>query len=597
MNLQKKLLVSSIALAMVSGLTACGGGSKGDSGSVNNVQMSGAVVDDYIAFSRIYVDINNNGKFDPSFEPYATTDVNGFFSKGKSGDDYCADPKDPSYRYCLNIPANYTNNAVIRVENGRDTLTTQLYESAMSLRTTGATDNLRVTALSTTSEVLENEELIKKAAQQLINPATNQPYTEDEINDIKQKYATYLAGFLGSASASSLNQPRSYSTRAISLKDLSKIDPLNFGEGKLDEQDRAFKLAIQVHKIAEAIARAIVTDSSGNYVNDTHGNPIKEKDVLPQVYLAFMLHAPTGVTTNDLFKDITFLSGAIDDAAKLAKVFHPSLPSNSIGTNEKAKITALTKYLNCTLANSGDTAIDPTTLPTDYKSGASCSSILASDSTNNARRKLYSAELGTKAVIKKLKTNEDVGSQLDEAKIPSESTTTFDVTQNDFDVALEVVTDNKPDSSLNASTLDINDDLDQLLNTQDPKILDLSGGDTSDEIAARFTSNNKVILCQNGDKYIGDYRVDPDKNYLMYVEYAGVSATIKKLDPNNSTCVNENGGTTAPEKCYAASYPNLERQNDSDPLFLTKYVVKSSGDDVIKPLSGLSATQQQCLTN
>ena len=87
------------------GLTACGGDSDGKDKGNNNIQMSGAVVDDFVAYSRVYVDLDNNGKFDSAYEPYAYTDASGFFTKSKDGlTNYCdLSPKEYNYRYCLGL--------------------------------------------------------------------------------------------------------------------------------------------------------------------------------------------------------------------------------------------------------------------------------------------------------------------------------------------------------------------------------------------------------------------------------------------------------------------------------------------------------------
>lgn len=147
----KTLIASSISAALI-GLTACGGGGKKDEGSTKNVQMSGAVVDGFIAFSTIYADVNNNYKKD-SFEPSAITDEDGYFTISKNNQNYCDNPRSDAFKHCLQLQDTLQSGTVIRIVNGLDLITDLPYQAAMSMQTDGSTNGLRVTSGSSFSQI------------------------------------------------------------------------------------------------------------------------------------------------------------------------------------------------------------------------------------------------------------------------------------------------------------------------------------------------------------------------------------------------------------------------------------------------------------
>lgn len=140
-----------VAVAAI-GLSGCDDAGSQDSGqSDNDVQLSGTVVDGYVAGARVWADINDNGRID-TFEPVARTDRYGFFTqrpKLVTGDyqdsadtdevvaearDYCDTQGEHfSERYCLRV-SEASEGAVIRMLGGYDVLTGERFEGGMSRR-------------------------------------------------------------------------------------------------------------------------------------------------------------------------------------------------------------------------------------------------------------------------------------------------------------------------------------------------------------------------------------------------------------------------------------------------------------------------------
>lgn len=189
----QKILLATLPAAMAVSLYGCGGGnSDGDNPNTANLQMSGSVVDDYIAFSRVYLDLNNNGEFDFSTEPYAFTDQDGYFSIAKDGTDYCANDRVFEYKYCLEIPPSFAQDSVIRAVGGRNLQTTEEYNGSMSLLTDGEKSALTVTGLSSLQQAFDavKEGLDATEGAQIetllegLSPNTTDPFADETENDI-----------------------------------------------------------------------------------------------------------------------------------------------------------------------------------------------------------------------------------------------------------------------------------------------------------------------------------------------------------------------------------------------------------------------------
>lgn len=369
---QKSLIATSVSALLVA-IASCGGGSSSDKGSVSTVQMSGAVVDDYVAFATVYVDVNKNGQYDSEFEPSAFTDKDGYFSVAKDGTNYC---ENPASRNCLQGDASLKDGGIIRVETGRDLLTTQVYNAAMSLLMDNTISGLKVTAISTLNQEIEN-------------------LSESDIPDgltkaeFKAKFNEFLGSFLGTQTRATGDAP-----------DPNAIDPFDANVGN---KARAFKMSIHFHKLAEAVAQSFVDANTGTQL----------KDFLPATYRALLLNAD-------------FTSGADPLSAistKASSIFSFVATQTSKTNPFKAnEIAELNKYLNCVLAVSGDSY-------TDNVSGCTVSPS-AAPTLAELKKSLFSAE-----VAKGVALDTNAADRLKNA-VAIRTNNTFDYTARDYTTTL-----------------------------------------------------------------------------------------------------------------------------------------------------------------
>ena len=77
MNRKIAALLTTLACGVLSG--CLDNADDPDRGDQRAVQLSGVVVDGYVAGARVFVDLDENGERD-AFEPRATTDAFGYFS-------------------------------------------------------------------------------------------------------------------------------------------------------------------------------------------------------------------------------------------------------------------------------------------------------------------------------------------------------------------------------------------------------------------------------------------------------------------------------------------------------------------------------------
>ena len=128
-----------------------------DAGDRNAVQISGTVVDGYVAGARVFVDLNHNGQRD-AFEPRATTDAFGYFSyrpelniEGEiiPARDYC---REGPARHCLRVNTD-SDVVTVRAEGGHDLLTGRPFRGALTRRVqlslSDSTDMQAITPLTT----------------------------------------------------------------------------------------------------------------------------------------------------------------------------------------------------------------------------------------------------------------------------------------------------------------------------------------------------------------------------------------------------------------------------------------------------------------
>lgn len=134
----KNILLASAIAALAAG---CGGTGQ-DEGfiSQNREQLSGRVIDGYIARATVFIDANNNGTRD-AWELFAFTDNDGYYSYNPiTATDYCAeDANAQQQQYCLSTPTRHTD-AVIRVDGGYDVLTGEAFLGQLSRRITSDDD-------------------------------------------------------------------------------------------------------------------------------------------------------------------------------------------------------------------------------------------------------------------------------------------------------------------------------------------------------------------------------------------------------------------------------------------------------------------------
>lgn len=122
-------------LALVAGLTACGGADETQDGPLpgtdapivvtedNSTKIAGAALAGYVANGLVWIDLRDNDTLDGT-EPFAYTDSQGYFSYNpNTGIDYCAAQSAVLQQHCLDIGQS-TGTVEIKVAKG-----TQLFSS------------------------------------------------------------------------------------------------------------------------------------------------------------------------------------------------------------------------------------------------------------------------------------------------------------------------------------------------------------------------------------------------------------------------------------------------------------------------------------
>lgn len=475
---QKTLMATSVSSLLVA-IASCGGGGGSDSGTVSTVQMSGAVVDDYVAYATVYVDVNKNGQYDSAFEPSAFTDKDGYFSVAKDGTNYC---DNPSSRNCLQGDASLKEGGVIRVETGRDLLTTQVYNATMSLLLDNSATGLKVTAISTLNQELEN----------LSEADIPSGLTKAEF---KTKFNEFLNSFLGAQ------------TRAVGANaNPNTINPFDANVGK---PARAFKMAIHFHKLAEAIAQSFVNANTGT----------KLKDFLPATYRALLLNADfSGGNADPLSAISSKASNVFSFVAKQTEKTNPS---------KITEIVELNKYLNCVLSVSGDTY-------TENVTGCSVSPATA-PTLAELKQSLFSAEVARGVAL-----DANASDRLKNA-VAIRTNSTFDYTQRDYSTTLSNATNNTSTSfDPNAGSTKAFGDFtgkDMTLSNET---------DTAFRFYFKADGVLAACQKEGTDyNYIqGTFSQDASQKFVAYLSVLGNTYTLRSLDPSagNEGC---SGATTS----------------------------------------------------
>ena len=568
-KLIKKSILASAISSIILGLTACGGGGSGGDDGNNNVQLSGAVVDAHVAYSRIYVDVDNNGQFDSAYEPYAYTDKEGYFSVSKDGQtNYCdLSPKQYEYRYCFKADEAVKNGGIIRVQGGRDLLTTQVYNASMSLLMNGTLNGLAINPLTSGDEALNNEEVIEAAISSL-------NLTSQEISDIQTEYSSYLNGYLLSGSHANKNAKTNFGKAGFNFN-LNTYNPLEFGSGNVQEEDRGFKLAIQIHKVAEAMAKELLPTST----------PIGKAeldipDLMPSVYfsLFYQLIQNNANTNHDLFKVTAVVNAAYTTAKNILSV---RFGSDYTFGNATGNLDTLTAFLNCVLSSDGDTVIDKDG-SNEIGFGSACADIREYDTSKSKFAKLYAAELATDVFTKDLTTT--ISTALLNALKAAQITEDFEPSGNDFSTSsINIRQGGLPNAAvLNFPT-----------NVFEDNYLDFSS--PGEKVFADFNPDGTVRICQtdgNGGETLisGNWQQDSEKKHIIYIDYLNLPIVMKNLEPGQTGC-GVPGGT-----CLTLEYPDLTNTNNPGEITRVTAATPSAIDDtsegIAKPRSGFSCGNQ-----
>ena len=155
-----RLLSLSIPAAVL--LSACGGTGQDDgSASSFDKSYSGVAIDGYVARGLVFLDSNNNGTRD-SWEAFAFTDNEGYFSYNPNTDtNYCASNATAEQaQYCLRTNTDY-DEVVIRIDGGYDVLTGEPFAGQLSRRIqpsdSSETENTLLSPVSTLLSGLGSE--------------------------------------------------------------------------------------------------------------------------------------------------------------------------------------------------------------------------------------------------------------------------------------------------------------------------------------------------------------------------------------------------------------------------------------------------------
>ena len=547
----KKGLVFSSIIALMTGLTSCGGGGGGgDDSSSSKVQLSGAVVDDYIGFSKVYIDVNNNDEHDASFEPYAFTDQDGYFSKSKDGTDYCSNPHEYEFRYCLEADRAYKNGGVLKVTQGRDLLTTQIFNLTMSLLTTGETDDLKITSISTLVSEIDN-----LSVDDLPAGVTD---TDELKSNIQNFLNTYLEGSANPPSSNSLLA----SAKADGDVDPNNVDPFDPAVSNIN---RGFKLAVQLSKVAEAIALAFENE-----------NPVLGKDAeyyTPYVYRAILVNLDF-TSNGGLVDPFNTLTTKLDDV--LNKVQSLSGANNKPGTSN---LIAINQSLNCLLRPVEDKDASITTdVGFTYcnqnlsgKGGNNDNNYPASgpDRLKFLKKQLYASELTAKSV---LQTSTEFDNTLTVAvtNLGQRDSSSFKLKNRDFEMTQNEA---KANRTADSKTVDFRDVLGADFEFPGHN---LELGTSGDDVRFRiyFTDSSNFVGCQldtDSVNYIsGSYTEDKDRPYLLYLKLFGLTYTVKNVEAADHI-YDSKGGTPCKtpqnRSCTAMSYFDLGTQTDKTDFF------------------------------
>ncbi len=129
---------SVVAVAVVTGLTGCGGTEEQDMAIPQEpITFAGRGVDGYVANATVWIDVKQNDRID-SFEPFAYTDAQGFYSYNPiTGVDYCTQASAALNKFCLTTGAELATSR-IKLSGGVDLTTGEKFEGTLTVDITTA---------------------------------------------------------------------------------------------------------------------------------------------------------------------------------------------------------------------------------------------------------------------------------------------------------------------------------------------------------------------------------------------------------------------------------------------------------------------------
>ncbi|MFD1382171.1 hypothetical protein ACFQ45_02250 [Rhodanobacter aciditrophus] len=415
MNFKKTSIACSVA-AMSLALISCGGDSGSqDSGANSSTSFTGLVVDGRIANGTVWVDLNDNGAID-SFEPYANTDEDGYFSYRpaigtEEAINYCQLDDSP---YCLNTAAVQTS-AKIKIAGGTDLDSGEPFYGIMSQNVTKA----------------QAEEYASGSRVPMLSPLTS---LGSSLTDAQLKTLLVTLGAMTSTDTLS----------TILETDFSDRDGMTTEEATTKE--KLFKVAYRLQKVIDSIAVILdaAADEAGIELGLTSDDKpgVKSTSEFVAVALAEALNGDnSSVTASSLDAldddDLTAIADAALD--KFAEKY-ASLDDSESAASVKAKFTNVV-----TLDDVGDVA---DTVDSSVKSSTG-SLDFTSTSLESAFKK---AVVKSETVLAQTKTqSKDIAKGTSGAKA-TVTTVSQNVESANFNTALDAAI---TDSNVDGVTIDV----------------------------------------------------------------------------------------------------------------------------------------------
>jgi len=520
----KTLIASSISAALV-GLTACGGDSKKDEGSTNNIQMSGAVVDGFIAFSTVYADVNNNYKKD-SFEPSAITDQDGYFTISKNKQNYCENPKSDVFKHCLQLQDTLQSGTVIRIVNGLDLITDLPYQAAMSMQTDGSTNGLRVTSGSSFSQIGgSNKSTFLTYIQSLAGASTNPnsinhfgANTNDDLyrfvfmsNKLAEALAAKFSAAQPAALKTSVKDFSEAEWNAIALASL--FNALDFSSDPYLDANFELDATATNTKLVSAMVSAMseISGKSKTVINQVITSNLDNldysKDIEP---LADLLYANLDITVGDTKEQLAYI------AEIATKSIEEVIKGDSTDTVQN--IVDETNLIHTNRSTDFDYQTNDFESVVDIVTDTGEETVIG----NLTARTISFQPFVTTTLLTKY--------------IVSGTDSTKDQYRIQF----------KKGTETNVGATDENRDGDMLICKKEPN--------ESPSLMRSTWTWNKT------------------KAYIINAEYLSQGIVIKNLDPDNPNCKVANDGTTNPASCMVISVP------DSSGGYQNTYAVDATKD-------------------